>query len=133
MVPIDKVGGGGIVIVIVIVVVVVVQLQWLVSAGQNFQRCHQNRVSDKDLSSLAVEEPHSGFRIAFNMFDTDGNQIVDKREFLVLCGVRRSNSRLLTVFTLAMIVTELIVVIAVVVIVVVVVVVVVLVVVVVGG
>ncbi|XP_025087637.1 calcium uptake protein 3, mitochondrial-like isoform X6 [Pomacea canaliculata] len=30
------------------------------------------------------EEPHSGFRIAFNMFDTDGNQIVDKREFLVL-------------------------------------------------
>ncbi|XP_025087636.1 calcium uptake protein 3, mitochondrial-like isoform X5 [Pomacea canaliculata] len=30
------------------------------------------------------DEPHSGFRIAFNMFDTDGNQIVDKREFLVL-------------------------------------------------
>ncbi|XP_055894526.1 calcium uptake protein 3, mitochondrial-like isoform X5 [Biomphalaria glabrata] len=29
-------------------------------------------------------EPHSGFRIAFNMFDTDGNQIVDKKEFLVL-------------------------------------------------
>ncbi|XP_048772290.1 calcium uptake protein 3, mitochondrial-like isoform X2 [Ostrea edulis] len=26
----------------------------------------------------------SGFRIAFNMFDTDGNQIVDKKEFLVL-------------------------------------------------
>ncbi|XP_052673023.1 calcium uptake protein 2, mitochondrial-like isoform X4 [Crassostrea angulata] len=25
----------------------------------------------------------SGFRIAFNMFDTDGNQIVDKKEFLV--------------------------------------------------
>ncbi|XP_076446623.1 calcium uptake protein 3, mitochondrial-like isoform X2 [Babylonia areolata] len=31
-----------------------------------------------------ANEPHSGFRIAFNMFDTDGNQIVDKREFLVL-------------------------------------------------
>ncbi|XP_070198487.1 calcium uptake protein 3, mitochondrial-like isoform X5 [Littorina saxatilis] len=29
-------------------------------------------------------EPHSGFRIAFNMFDTDGNQKVDKGEFLVL-------------------------------------------------
>jgi hypothetical protein len=26
----------------------------------------------------------SGFRIAFNMFDTDGNQIVDKKEFLVV-------------------------------------------------
>ncbi|XP_025087634.1 calcium uptake protein 3, mitochondrial-like isoform X3 [Pomacea canaliculata] len=31
-----------------------------------------------------LTKPHSGFRIAFNMFDTDGNQIVDKREFLVL-------------------------------------------------
>nr|XP_034302753.1 calcium uptake protein 3, mitochondrial isoform X5 [Crassostrea gigas] len=29
----------------------------------------------------------SGFRIAFNMFDTDGNQIVDKKEFLVLESV----------------------------------------------
>lgn len=29
-------------------------------------------------------EPHSGFRIAFNMFDTDGNQRVDKNEFLVV-------------------------------------------------
>lgn len=36
----------------------------------------------QNYSSLA--EPHSGFRIAFNMFDTDGNQIVDKREFLVV-------------------------------------------------
>ncbi|XP_060558444.1 calcium uptake protein 3, mitochondrial-like isoform X2 [Ruditapes philippinarum] len=31
-----------------------------------------------------LTKPQSGFRIAFNMFDTDGNQIVDKREFLVL-------------------------------------------------
>lgn len=31
-----------------------------------------------------VSEPHSGFRIAFNMFDLDGNQIVDKEEFLVV-------------------------------------------------
>ncbi|KAL3878545.1 hypothetical protein ACJMK2_030885, partial [Sinanodonta woodiana] len=31
-----------------------------------------------------VTKPHSGFCIAFNMFDTDGNQIVDKKEFLVL-------------------------------------------------
>ena len=29
-------------------------------------------------------ESNSGFRIAFNMFDTDGNQIVDKKEFLVV-------------------------------------------------
>lgn len=29
-------------------------------------------------------EPKSGFKIAFNMFDTDGNQRVDKNEFLVV-------------------------------------------------
>lgn len=29
-------------------------------------------------------EPQSGFKIAFNMFDTDGNQRVDKAEFLVV-------------------------------------------------
>lgn len=29
-------------------------------------------------------EPQSGFRIAFNMFDTDGNEKVDKNEFLVV-------------------------------------------------
>ena len=31
-----------------------------------------------------VAEPKSGFRIAFNMFDTDGNERVDKTEFLVV-------------------------------------------------
>lgn len=31
-----------------------------------------------------ILEPKSGFRIAFNMFDTDGNQRVDKNEFLVV-------------------------------------------------
>ncbi len=35
----------------------------------------------------AVSEPRSGFRIAFNMFDTDGNQRVDKKEFLVVCKI----------------------------------------------
>jgi len=29
-------------------------------------------------------EPQSGFNIAFNMFDTDGDQRVDKKEFLVV-------------------------------------------------
>lgn len=29
-------------------------------------------------------EPHAGFKIAFNMFDADGNQMVDKQEFLVV-------------------------------------------------
>lgn len=29
-------------------------------------------------------EPETGFLIAFNMFDTDGNQRVDKEEFLVV-------------------------------------------------
>ncbi|CAH1777497.1 unnamed protein product, partial [Owenia fusiformis] len=30
-----------------------------------------------------LTKPHSGFRIAFNMFDTDGNEKVDKKEFMV--------------------------------------------------
>ncbi|XP_075751018.1 mitochondrial calcium uptake 3 isoform X6 [Rhipicephalus microplus] len=33
-----------------------------------------------------LTKPQSGFRIAFNMFDTDGNQRVDKQEFLVEDG-----------------------------------------------
>jgi hypothetical protein len=31
-----------------------------------------------------LTKPQSGFRIAFNMFDTDGNERVDKNEFLVV-------------------------------------------------
>ncbi|XP_037030421.1 calcium uptake protein 3, mitochondrial isoform X3 [Bradysia coprophila] len=31
-----------------------------------------------------LTKPKSGFKIAFNMFDTDGNQRVDKNEFLVI-------------------------------------------------
>ncbi|XP_075984380.1 mitochondrial calcium uptake 3 isoform X2 [Anticarsia gemmatalis] len=34
-----------------------------------------------------LTKPASGFRIAFNMFDTDGNQRVDKNEFLVLLSL----------------------------------------------
>ena len=34
--------------------------------------------------SFSISEPRSGFRIAFNMFDTDGNQRVDKKEFRVV-------------------------------------------------
>lgn len=30
-------------------------------------------------------EPQAGFKIAFNMFDADGNEMVDKREFMVVC------------------------------------------------
>lgn len=33
---------------------------------------------------IRVSEPKNGFRIAFNMFDRDGNQRVDRREFLVV-------------------------------------------------
>ena len=29
-------------------------------------------------------EPKSGFKIAFNMFDVDGDERVDKKEFLVV-------------------------------------------------
>lgn len=35
-------------------------------------------------SPVCFPEPHAGFKIAFNMFDADGNQMVDKREFLVV-------------------------------------------------
>ncbi|CAG5992683.1 unnamed protein product [Menidia menidia] len=31
-----------------------------------------------------LTKPHAGFQIAFNMFDADGNEMVDKREFLAL-------------------------------------------------
>ncbi|KAL9896583.1 mitochondrial calcium uptake 3 isoform 3-T3 [Glossina fuscipes fuscipes] len=34
-----------------------------------------------------LTKPQSGFRIAFNMFDTDGNQRVDKNEFLVILKI----------------------------------------------
>ncbi|XP_076468495.1 calcium uptake protein 3, mitochondrial-like isoform X7 [Babylonia areolata] len=44
------------------------------------------------------DEPHSGFRIAFNMFDTDGNQIVDKREFLVELDTETPDTTLLIHF-----------------------------------
>uniref|UniRef100_A0A8D0V2T0 EF-hand domain-containing protein n=1 Tax=Sus scrofa TaxID=9823 RepID=A0A8D0V2T0_PIG len=39
--------------------------------------------SSKLFRNLKEKEPHAGFRIAFNMFDTDGNEMVDKKEFLV--------------------------------------------------
>ncbi|XP_045516379.1 calcium uptake protein 3, mitochondrial isoform X2 [Pieris brassicae] len=39
-----------------------------------------------------LTKPASGFQIAFNMFDTDGNQRVDKNEFLVLLSLVSANS-----------------------------------------
>ncbi|POI33641.1 hypothetical protein CIB84_002607 [Bambusicola thoracicus] len=38
------------------------------------------------------KQPHAGFRIAFNMFDTDGNEMVDKKEFLVLQEIFRKKN-----------------------------------------
>ena len=35
-----------------------------------------------------IAEPQTGFRIAFNMFDTDGNERVDKTEFLVVSWIK---------------------------------------------
>ncbi|XP_064636149.1 calcium uptake protein 3, mitochondrial-like isoform X8 [Lineus longissimus] len=43
--------------------------------------------------SSSAREPKSGFEIAFNMFDADGNQRVDKREFLVLERLVHSRRR----------------------------------------
>ncbi|XP_043104687.1 calcium uptake protein 3, mitochondrial isoform X6 [Puntigrus tetrazona] len=39
-----------------------------------------------------LTKPHAGFKIAFNMFDADGNQMVDKREFLVLQEIFRKKN-----------------------------------------
>ncbi|OXB64506.1 hypothetical protein ASZ78_005162 [Callipepla squamata] len=39
-----------------------------------------------------LTKPHAGFRIAFNMFDTDGNEMVDKKEFLVLQEIFRKKN-----------------------------------------
>ena len=36
---------------------------------------------------FSVAEPKSGFEIAFNMFDIDGNKRVDIDEFKVVCNV----------------------------------------------
>lgn len=46
--------------------------------------------------NLNVSEPASGFQIAFNMFDTDGNRRVDKNEFLVVSTILRNSNILLT-------------------------------------
>lgn len=53
-----------------------------------------------------IPEPHAGFRIAFNMFDADGNEMVDKREFMVVwvpsspllitCSIQSTHSKLRT-------------------------------------
>lgn len=42
--------------------------------------CH----STNNQQIFLILEPEAGFRIAFNMYDTDGNQRVDKEEFLVV-------------------------------------------------
>ncbi|XP_043546194.1 calcium uptake protein 3, mitochondrial isoform X5 [Chiloscyllium plagiosum] len=39
-----------------------------------------------------LTKPHAGFKIAFNMFDTDGNEMVDKKEFLVLQEIFRKKN-----------------------------------------
>uniref|UniRef100_A0A3B5AF12 Mitochondrial calcium uptake family member 3 n=1 Tax=Stegastes partitus TaxID=144197 RepID=A0A3B5AF12_9TELE len=39
-----------------------------------------------------LTKPHAGFKIAFNMFDADGNQMVDKREFMVLQEIFRKKN-----------------------------------------
>ncbi|XP_072262291.1 calcium uptake protein 3, mitochondrial [Pyxicephalus adspersus] len=39
-----------------------------------------------------LTKPHAGFKIAFNMFDTDGNQMVDREEFLVITEIFRKKN-----------------------------------------
>ncbi|KAM9850122.1 LOW QUALITY PROTEIN: calcium uptake protein 3, mitochondrial [Aulostomus maculatus] len=40
-----------------------------------------------------LTKPHAGFRIAFNMFDADGNEMVDKRVFMVLEEIFRKKTK----------------------------------------
>lgn len=44
----------------------------------------KNTMSYLYFETSIFAEPKSGFKIAFNMFDTDGNQRVDKNEFMVV-------------------------------------------------
>ncbi|XP_077092211.1 calcium uptake protein 3, mitochondrial isoform X3 [Siphateles boraxobius] len=39
-----------------------------------------------------LTKPHAGFKIAFNMFDADGNEMVDRREFMVLEDIFRKKN-----------------------------------------
>ncbi|KAL1262186.1 hypothetical protein QQF64_007451, partial [Cirrhinus molitorella] len=39
-----------------------------------------------------LTKPHAGFKIAFNMFDADGNEMVDKMEFMVLEEIFRKKN-----------------------------------------
>ncbi|KAK7141469.1 hypothetical protein R3I93_015574 [Phoxinus phoxinus] len=39
-----------------------------------------------------LTKPHAGFKIAFNMFDADGNEMVDKREFMALEDIFRKKN-----------------------------------------
>ncbi|XP_041046703.1 calcium uptake protein 3, mitochondrial isoform X2 [Carcharodon carcharias] len=48
--------------------------------------------SSRLFRTLRDREPHAGFKIAFNMFDTDGNEMVDKKEFLVLQEIFRKKN-----------------------------------------
>ncbi|XP_072352946.1 calcium uptake protein 3, mitochondrial isoform X4 [Scyliorhinus torazame] len=48
--------------------------------------------SSRLFRTLHDREPHAGFKIAFNMFDTDGNKMVDKKEFLVLQEIFRKKN-----------------------------------------
>ncbi|XP_036424581.1 calcium uptake protein 2, mitochondrial isoform X2 [Colossoma macropomum] len=45
-----------------------------------------------------LTKPHAGFRIAFNMFDADGNEMVDKREFMVQVQENITDTTLLVHF-----------------------------------
>uniref|UniRef100_A0A2K5CFE7 Mitochondrial calcium uptake 2 n=1 Tax=Aotus nancymaae TaxID=37293 RepID=A0A2K5CFE7_AOTNA len=48
---------------------------------------------------LGDKEPHSGFHVAFKMLDTDGNEMIDKREFFKLQKIISKQDDLMTVKT----------------------------------
>lgn len=45
---------------------------------------HIMKAESMHMTHVFSSEPHAGFKIAFNMFDADSNQMVDKQEFLVV-------------------------------------------------
>jgi len=60
-----------------------VHAKYIVFLSEKSQ-CGRIKEEKVKYSLLTFSEPQTGFHIAFNMFDTDGNQRVDKNEFLVV-------------------------------------------------
>ncbi|XP_039247565.2 calcium uptake protein 3, mitochondrial-like isoform X2 [Styela clava] len=65
-----------------------------------FRKIHENGIisySEYLFLLCILTKPKAGFKIAFKMFDTDGNERVDKQEFLVLEEIFRNKTEKSTI------------------------------------